>query len=360
MVISPDSRRSRGGIPSSKAGLQTASSYSQGRENAMMDSQVTSSSRTFVGIDVSKSTWDVHLLPTQHAFSLSADEAGSVRLRAELASLPRCLIVLEATGGLERALVADLLDAGHDVAVVNPRQVRDFARGLGCLAKSDRIDARILALFAEMIQPRPLEKLPEKQAELDALVTRRRQVLQLQTMEKNRRSQTTLPTTRKSIDRVLDVLRKQIADLNKAIAKLIESNDDWRAKTEFIQSVPGVGKVTSATLVAELPELGKLNRQQIAALAGLAPYDDDSGRHRGRRRIRGGRATIRTALYMAALSAMRCNPWIRKCAARLQRHGKTFKVTITACMRKLLTLLNTLVRTQTFWDQNLHPFILDK
>lgn len=326
----------------------------------MTDSQATSSSRTYVGIDVSKNTWDVHLLSTNRSLSLNADESGLAQLRAELAVVDRCLVVLEATGGLERPLVADLLAAGHEVAVVNPRQVRDFARGLGCLAKSDRIDARVLALFAQMIQPRPLEKLPEKQAELDALVTRRRQVLQLQTMEKNRRGQATLNTTRKSIDRVLAVLCKQVADLDKAIAKLIESNDDWRAKAELIQSVPGVGKVTSATLVAELPELGKLNRQEIAALAGLAPYDDDSGKHRGRRSIRGGRASIRTILYMATLSAMRCNPWIRNYAARLQHHGKTFKVTITACMRKLLTLLNTLVRTQTSWNENLHPATVDK
>jgi transposase len=326
----------------------------------MTDSNVSSAARVYVGIDVSKNHWDVHVLPADRAFSLSADETGLSRLRAELAAYGRCLVVLEATGGLERALVADLLDAGQEVAVVNPRQVRDFARGVGCLAKSDRMDARVLALFAHMVQPRPLDKLPEKQAELDALVTRRRQLLQLHTMEKNRRGQTSLAIPRKSIDRVLAVLQKQVADLDRAIAKLIESNDDWRAKAELLESVPGVGKITSATLVAELPELGKLNRQEIAALVGLAPYADDSGQHRGRRCIRGGRASVRTVLYIASLSAMRCNPWIRNCAARLRHHGKTFKVAITACMRKLLTMLNTLVRTKTPWNGALHPVTVDK
>lgn len=321
----------------------------------MTASTAASSDRTFVGIDVSKKRWDVHLLPVDQSFSSSADETGLSQLRAQLEKSGRCLVVLEATGGLERMLVAELLEAGHEVAVVNPRQVRDFARGFGALAKSDRLDARNLALFASLVQPRPLEKLPEKQGELDALVTRRRQILNLQTAEKNRRGQTSLAFARKTIDRVLVVLRKQVLELDRAIAKLIDSNEEWRAKAELLESVPGVGRITSATLVAELPELGKLNRQQIAALVGLAPYDNDSGQHRGRRCIRGGRASVRTVLYMASLSAIRCNPWIRDCATRLRQHGKTFKVTITACMRKLLTLLNTLARTQTPWNSNIHP-----
>jgi transposase len=312
-----------------------------------------------VGIDISKSSWDVHLLPAGRSLTLSTDEKGLDQLRNELHPLGRCLVVLEATGGLERKLAADLIDAGHDVAVVNPRQVRDFARGIGRLAKTDRLDAQVLALFAQMIQPRPLEKVPEKQVELEALVTRRRQLLQLQTMEKNRRGQAAILKARKSIDRVLDVLRKQLGDLDGAIAKLIESDEDWRGKAQIVRSVPGIGKVTTSTLVAEMPELGKLNRQRIAALAGLAPFPDDSGQHRGVRSIRGGRASVRTTLYMATLSAMRCNPWIHRCAARLRQRGKTFKVTITACMRKLLTLLNTLVRNRTFWNENLLPIALD-
>ena len=321
----------------------------------MTASTAESSDRTFVGIDVSKKRWDVHILPAEQSFAFSADETGLAQLRAQLEKYGRCLVVLEATGGLERALVADLLEAGHEVAVVNPRQVRDFARGIGVLAKSDRLDGRNLALFGRMVQPRPLEKLPEKQGELDALVTRRRQVVNRQTAEKNRRGQTSLAFARKTIDRVLVVLRKQVVELDRAIAKLVNSNEEWRAKAELLESVPGVGRITSATLVAELPELGKLNRQEIAALVGLAPYDADSGQHRGRRCIRGGRASVRTVLYMASLSAIRCNPWIRACATRLRQHGKTFKVAITACMRKLLTLFNTLVRTQTPWNPHLLP-----
>jgi transposase len=359
MDISPNSRQSRGAHEAARPRVATTSSHSQGRDNTMKDSSGSTSSRAFVGIDVSKKTYDVHVLPTERSLSLAADEAGRAQLRSELAPLGPCLVVLEATGGLERALAADLLDAGFDVAVVNPRQIRDFARSLGRLAKTDRLDAHVLALFAQLIQPRPLEKLPEKQAELDALVTRRRQLLQLQTMEKNRRAQATIKATRNSIVRVLAMLHKQLLDLDRAIAQLIESNDDWRAKAELVQTVPSVGKVTSATLVAELPELGRLNRQAIAALVGVAPFNDDSGQRRGQRSIRGGRASVRTALYMAALTAMRCNPMIRRFATRLRKQGKAFKVVITACMRKLLILLNSLVRTNTPWNDSLHAPTLD-
>jgi transposase len=308
------------------------------------------SSKTYVGIDVSKKTWDVHLLSDGQSLKLDADDAGFAKLRAALAPHGRCFIVLEATGGLERPLTADLIDAGHDVAVANPRRVRAFGVALGMLAKTDRIDARLLALYAEKAQPRTTEKVSEKQAELDMLVGRRRQLLQLKTMEKNRFQQATLKMARKSVEKMIKFLDRQIADLEQVIARLIESDDDWRAKSELLQSVPGVGKVTSATLIADLPELGKLNRQKIAALVGLAPFADDSGQHHGRRRTCGGRASVRTTLYMATLSASLCNPLIKRYKLQLMQRGKEFKVAMTACMRKLLNVLNTLLQTNTPWD----------
>jgi len=303
----------------------------------------------FVGIDVSQSTWDVYLRPQGRSFSVPADHDEATLLGQQLVTLGPCLVVLEATGGLERGLAAELIDAGLFVAVVNPRQVRDFARALGRLAKTDRIDAETLALFAEKVQPRPTQKCPEKQAEIDALVTRRRQLVELRSMERTRQHQATIKAARRSIDKLLKVLDRQIAALDKAIGQLLESDDDWRTRCELLQSVPGVGATTSATLVAELPELGRLNRQEIASLAGLAPFNHDSGRFRGQRRIRGGRSAVRSILYMAALAARRCNPILQRFAQRLEQAGKPFKVVITACMRKLLTMLNTIVRNGTPW-----------
>ena len=304
----------------------------------------------FVGIDVSKHSWDVCILPAMIRRSFPATDEGLASLLELLRQHPSTLIVLEATGGYERRLAAGLHDAGCEVAIVNPKQVRDFAKALGRLAKTDRLDAEVLALFAQKIQPRPSEKCPEKRAELDALVARRRQLLQLRTMERNRLHMAEYKLTRKSIQKVIDVLQKQIDELDAAIAKLIESDDDWRQKAQLLESVPGVGAVTSATLVAELPELGKLNRQAIAALAGVAPFNHDSGQHAGQRQVRGGRAGVRTALYMAALTARRFNPVLKRFADRLQSAGKAAKVILTACMRKLLTILNTMVKNNTSWN----------
>jgi len=306
----------------------------------------------FVGIDVSKRKWDVHVRPTGERSSTSADEAGMRQLLNILKPLKQALIVLEATGGWERRLAADLIDAGYLVAVVNPRQVRDFARGLGRLAKTDRLDAEVLSLFAEKVQPRPSEKTPEKQLELDALVTRRRQLVQFRAAEQVRAEQAASKATLKSILHLLDVLRKEITKLDAAIAQLIETDDDWRQKTELLKSVPGVGAQSAATLLAELPELGKLNRQQVSALAGLAPFNRDSGPLQGKRSIWGGRAAVRSILYMAALSARRWNPALKAFANRLTAAGKPFKVMMTACMRKLLTTLNTMLATKTAWNLN--------
>lgn len=306
---------------------------------------------TWVGIDVAKDSLDVAWPTTngsQH-HSVANSRPGHRSLLEQLPAAVDARIVVEATGGYERALVTALVEAGFRVAVVNPRQVRDFAKALGILAKTDRIDAAVLARFGEQVQPRLLEEDPAQRTELMQLVARRRQLIDLRTMESNRLGPTTARAAQKSIRHVLKLLEKEIVQLEAEIAQLLGSDDDWRAKIELLSTVPGIAKVTSATLVAEVPELGRLNRQAIAALVGLAPFNDDSGRHRGTRRITGGRSAVRHVLYMAALSARRCNPVIRAFAQRLAAQGKKPKVIITACMRKLLVILNTMLKNNTPW-----------
>jgi len=341
---SPNSRKSR-------RALLTSSSHLQGREHVMDTARVD----CFVGIDVSKKFWDVFLLPSRKAMKLKADEHGLNQLREALPPPGVCLIVLEASGGYEKRLAAELIDAGHKVARVNPRQVRDFARSLGRLAKTDRIDAEVLALFAQKLEPRPSEKLPEKQDEIDALVTRRRQLVQMKSAEQTRLHQVPKGKARKSVSHMLDELRKEIDVIDAEIAALIEENDEWNQRATQLATVPGVGIVTSHTLVAELPELGKLNRQQITSLVGLAPFNWDSGTMRGKRAIWGGRPSVRSVLYMATLSARKYNPVIRQFADRLENAGKPFKVMLIACMRKLLIILNTMVRTGTNWNPKTIP-----
>jgi transposase len=305
---------------------------------------------TWIGIDVAKASLDLHFLPSGQNHSLTNNSAGHRKLQQLLPEPACCRIVLEATGGYERQLVAQLLDAGYHVAVVNPKRVRDFARGLGLLAKTDRIDAHVLARFAEAVGPAPTEKTPEKQAEIQQLVARRRQLIDLRTQESNRWDLTTAKTARKSIQAVLNTLEAQIRDVEAAIEELVEADDDWRQKTQLVKSVPGLGTVTASTLVADVPELGKLNRQQISALIGLAPFNRDSGKHQGKRSISGGRKTVRSVLYMAALAAKRCNPVIKAFADRLAQHGKPFKVVLTACMRKLLVIVNAIVKSGQAWN----------
>lgn len=351
-VVELDRRRSCGISPNRRLSGRRApadSSHPQDRAPSMNDSMV-ASAKSFVGIDVSQASWDVHVLPEGRSFSVRVDEGAAERLLTQLGSPAQTLVVVEATGGVERELVATLLDAGWTVAVVNPRCVRDFAKALNRLAKTDRIDARTIAEFACRVQPRPTQKAPENQQRLDALVTRRRQLVGLRSMEQTRKHQAADRTARQSIDKTIRFLDRQVAEIDQAIAKLIDADDEWRAKRDIVQSVPGVGPTTSAALVAELPELGRLNRQEIAALAGVAPFNHDSGQFRGQRRIRGGRAALRKTLYMAAFVAKRCNPVIYSFAQRLHHKGKPFKVILTACMRKLLTLLNTLVRNNTSWE----------
>ena len=305
---------------------------------------------TFVGIDVAKKSLDVATLPATTPRTFSHDGKGRRELLDNLPGPGTCLVVVEATGGYERLLVADLLDAGHLVAVVNPRQVRDFAKALGILAKTDRIDAAVIARFGQQVKPRPLAEVHEKQDELNQLVTRRRQLIALRTAEKNRFAMATSKPVKRSLQLVIDTINKEIKRIEKAILVLVESDDPWRGKSEIMSSVPGVGQVTTATLIAEFPELGQINRQQAAALAGLAPFNRDSGKFKGKRTISGGRRSVRTALYMAALSAKKHNPVIRKFAERLKAEGKLPKVILTACMRKLLVILNAMLKNNTLWD----------
>jgi transposase len=303
----------------------------------------------FVGIDVSKDKLDVCVLPGGECLQVTNDPPGLSKLVAHLKSLPSCLIVIESTGGYERAALLAAQDANLAIALVNPRQTRDFAKALGQYAKTDRLDAAVLAEFALRVQPTPQAKIPAKQRLLDALVTRRRQLVEQRSAEACRLQQATDKFILKTVRQMLQTIDRQTESIERRIAELLQNDDDWRAKLQVVQSAPGIGPVTGAALVAELPELGKLNRQQIAALAGVAPYPCDSGLARGKRSIWGGRKKLRSVLYMAALTARRCNPVIKTFAQRLARAGKSFKVIQVACIRKLLVILNAMVKTNSTW-----------
>ena len=303
----------------------------------------------FFGVDVSSQSLDLADFPASFAETVSNDPDGIAHIVELLRGRPVARIVVEATGGYEVSLVLTLREAKLPVVLVNPRQVRDYARALGILAKTDRIDAAVLARFAHDVQP-PVRDFPdENERKLDALVSRRRQLLELRTAELNRRHQASLPEIRRSINSVVELLDRQLAEIDEQLARAIQTSDTWRVKDHILRSVKGVGPVTSHALLAELPELGRLNRRQIASLAGLAPFNRDSGRLHKARSIRGGRAAVRCALYMAAFNGIRCNPQLRPFYQRLRQAGKTYKVAITACMRKLLTTLNAIIRDLTPW-----------
>ena len=302
------------------------------------------------GVDVSKNKLDVADWPETMTGCFENGPDGHQQLLARLPKPETCLVVLESTGGHEKRVVLELTNAGHVVAVVNPRQIRDFARALGTLAKTDRIDSRVIARFGHQVRPRALAKAHKRQGELNELVTRRRQLIGVRTAEQNRKVTATSKIVRRSIQQSIDRLNKDIRRLDSEITRLVRSDDDWNNKREILESAPGVGKVTSTTLVAEVPELGQLNRQQVSALVGVAPFNRDSGTFRGRRTIYGGRRSVRSVLYMAALSAKRSNPVIRTFAARLEAQGKPAKLVLIACMRKLLVILNTMLKNNTHWD----------
>lgn len=305
---------------------------------------------SFVGIDVAKDSLDVCLLSEKKAFAVSNDPVGFQQVLDALPPTGSCLVVLEATGGYQREVVAQLIAAGHLVAVVNPSQVRDFARAMGILAKTDRIDAQVIAQFGKQVNPRIVEKTSEIREELQQLVIRRRQLCDLLTAETNRLAMAHTKSVIKSVRSMVEQLKKQVKKIEKQIAEVVESDQQMQCQTTLIRTTPGVGKVTAATLLAELPELGRLNRQEIAALVGVAPFCRESGKHHGRRSIWGGRKTVRKVLYMAALTARRCNPVVRQFAQRLEAAGKPFRVVLTACMRKLLVILNTMVKNNEPWN----------
>jgi transposase len=304
------------------------------------------------GIDVAKDWLDVARTDQETVRRWRNDEAGITALVAAVGPEAPQLTVLEATGGHETALAAALAAAGLAVAVVNPRQVRDFARATGQLAKSDRLDARVLAQFAARIQP-PVRPLPDATSqELAALLARRRQLLEMRTAERNRRP-TLAPRLRPRLEAHVVWLSQQIAELDRELDDTLRDSPLWREKEDLLRSIPGIGPVVARTLLAELPELGTLDRQQAAALAGVAPLAQDSGTRRGVRRIWGGRAAVRAALYMAVISAIRCNPAIKACYTRLKTAGKPVKVALVACMRKLLILANAVLRDGTAWSPEL-------
>ncbi len=311
-----------------------------------MDNSIVS----FIGIDVAKDKLDIHVRPENRDFSTANTPEGFQEIVKQLPAPTTCLIALESTGSYHKSLAEAMIRAGHFVAVANPRHVRSFAIALGLLAKTDKIDARIIAHYAETARPRTMSLSPENQVKIVELVTRRRQLLDMRTAEKNRLETIHIQAVRRSLEQMLKTIDKQIKTIEKQIAGLLKSDDDWNDKADLLLSVPGVGPITVASLLADLPELGRLNRKEIAALAGLAPYNNDSGRKHGKRSIHGGRKPIRSVLYMAALTAMRCNDVIRKFADRLKAQGKSFKVVVTACMRKLLVILNTMVKNNTQWE----------
>jgi transposase len=304
----------------------------------------------YIGIDVSKDRLDVCRRPSGTAFAVARDGEGLAGLIERLQGARPELIVLEATGGFEQVVAAGLAGAGLPVVVVNPRQIRDFARSMGRLAKTDRIDAEVIALFAERVRPE-LRPLPDAAArELDELVTRRRQVIEMIVAEGNRARRLASRRLKKRIDRHLEVLQKELTEIERELDDTIRRSPIWRETEDLLKSVPGIGNATARTLLAELPELGTLGRRQIAALAGVAPFNRDSGTFRGRRMIGGGRAGVRATLYMAALVASRHNPVIAAFYQRLLAAGKPKKTALVACMRKLLTILNAIIRHRTPWQ----------
>ena len=307
-----------------------------------------------VGIDVSKAQLDTAFGAEAEVVGLANDAAGISQLLERLEALRPSLVVMEASGGYETAAATAIAAAGWRLAVVNPRQVRDFARATGRLAKTDRIDARILSVFGKAIEPQ-VTSLPDEEAQaLQALLLRRQQLVTMRGQE-SQRLEHAQSVMRKNIKKHIDWLDQEIDKLDIDLTAGLRKSPAWRAKDELLRSFKGVGRITSGTLLVALPELGRLDRRKIAALVGLAPFNRDSGAMRGRRSIYGGRARIRTLLYMAATTAIRCNPVIRAFYERLKSRGKPHKVALVACMRKMLTILNAMVRESTPWTPETKP-----
>jgi transposase len=308
----------------------------------------------FVGIDLAKANFqaaaDAEAPAARFNASFTYDVAGIALLLERLKMLDVQLIVMEATGGLERKLAAELSEAGYVVAVINPRQARDFAKAIGRLAKTDKVDAGILARLARILKPqaRPLPSV--EQIRLKDLSARRRQLIHMRTSELNRSQQATLKEVSKSIKNHITMLDKEIARIEKQIADLIDSNSDWKKKADLMDSVKGIGPDTAHAILAELPEIGTLSKRQVASLAGLSPHAFESGKFKGQSKIWGGRASVRSALFMGTMAATRSNPPIKAFYDRLLAKGKKKIVALTACMRKLLTILNAMVRDGVTWN----------
>ncbi len=306
----------------------------------------------FVGIDVSSQRLDLDTVPVSQPFSQPNTEDGINALVSRLKALKPQLVLLEATGGYEIAVAYALYEAGLPLVIANPKAVRHFAKACGRLAKTDKLDAQVLALYAQRVQP-PVQPLrDQEQLELANLMTRRRQLQAMIVMEQNRR-RTCTPRVRANIDLSVDQLRRLLKDLDRDIHDAIRHSPLWHEKAEILQSVTGIGPKVSASLIADMPELGGLPRTKASALAGLAPMNQDSGKHRGKRMIKGGRPAVRQALYLAALVASRHNPVIKEFYQRLRKAGKPAKVALTACMRKLLVILNAMLKNRTYWNPQL-------
>ena len=308
-----------------------------------------SEQQIFVGIDIAKAQLDIALRPTGERWAVPNDDPSMTTLVARLHAVHPTLIVLEATGGYHRAAVAALAAAGLPVVVVNPRQIRDFAKATGQLAKTDALDARALAHFAEAVRPTPRPLPTAQEEELRALLARRRQLVVMRTAELNRLG-STLPSLHADLQAHIAWLDERLAALDAMLDTTLRASPIWRERETLYRSVPGIGPVSARTLLLDLPELGTLSRQRIAALVGVAPFNCDSGTMRGRRAIWGGRAPLRATLYMATLVAVRHNPVLKTCYERLLAAGKAKKVALVACMRKLLTILNAMVKHQTPWQ----------
>ena len=304
----------------------------------------------WVGIDVSKKKLDVYVRPAQDIWQLKNDATEIAQLIEKLKGYEIALVVLEATGGLERAVESQLVQAGYPVVVVNPKRVRDFAKATGQLAKTDRLDAKVLAHFASAVRPEVRARASDAAEELLELVTRREQLVEMLTAEKTRRQNARTTKSQAHVEKHIDWLKEPIKELDQEIQQQVAQSHEWQKNVKLLTTVPGVGAVTAHKLVALLPELGQLNRRQIAALVGVAPMNCDSGQMRGVRRITGGRAAVRSALYIATLVATRHNAVIQQFYEHLQAHGKSKKVALIACVRKLLVILNAILKQQQPWQ----------
>lgn len=305
---------------------------------------------SIVGIDISQDRLDIAIIPSNEAFTVPRDVQGLEALCSRLQALQPKLVVMEATGGFETVVASAIAAARLPLAVINPRRIRAYAQALGRLAKTDRLDANTIALYGEAAKIQPQQVPDEAALALGELVSRRRQIVETMGVERNRRRSLRQRRLIKGVDRILAALQKELSDIEIDIRDAIRDTPAWQEKDELLQSVPGIGPKLSSMLIAELPELGKISRRKIAALVGVAPMANDSGKHRGQRHIRGGRVQVRTGLYMAALVAARHNPIIAAFHQRLRAAGKTPKMALTACIRKLVVILNAMLRDNRPWQ----------